>query len=85
MRGFVLSSVTTPIICISMAIKMGATEIIVYGLDMLNHKTYRVGTKLGDREFNKYKLFFKECERLNIKVWRGADGTAFDLTLPKYD
>lgn len=85
MKGYCQTSVTTPIMALSIAIRMGATEIIMWGVDLLNHKSYAKGTKAGDREIDKYKMYFKECERLKIKVWRGADGTAFDDVVPKYN
>lgn len=82
MKGFCQTSQTSPIMAMSHAIRLGATELIVWGIDFVDHRVWRVGTKSGDREIAKYKLFFKECERLKIKVWRGADGTVFDNVLP---
>lgn len=83
-RGFVVTSQTTPIMCLSLAIRMGATEIVLWGCDFLTHRVWRVGTKGGDREVAVYKKFFSECKRLGIKVWLGANGTAFDNVLPLF-
>ena len=84
MPRFIQTSVTTPIMCLSLAIRMGATEIIMWGNDLLTHHSFRKGTKAGDREIAVYRKYFKEMERLKIKLWRGADGTAFDDCLPIY-
>jgi len=84
LKNFVYHSQTSPIIAISYAIKQGAKEIILYGIDFVSHRIWRAGTKAGDREINVYKRFFKECERIDVNVWRGADGTAFDSVLPLY-
>lgn len=84
LKGFVYSSATSPIIAISTAIRMGGTEIILYGVDMLNHRTYSQGTKKGLREIGVYQRFFQDCKRINVKVYLGALGTAFDEMLPLY-
>lgn len=85
LNGFIYTSSTTPIMCISMAIKMGATEIILWGIDMKNHRVWSQGTKQGNREIAIYLKFFAACEKIGVKLWRGADGTAFDLNLPLYE
>jgi len=84
MKGYCQTSVTTPIMCLSLAIRMGATEIIMYGCDMLTHKTWRKGTKGGDQEITKYLRYFKEMNRIGVKLWLGVKGTAFDGVVPVY-
>ena len=81
-RGFIYTARTTPIMCVSMALKMGATEIMLWGVDMLTHHAYRQGEKKGDQEIATYKRFFSYVQKTDVKVWRGADGTAFDKVLP---
>ncbi len=81
LKNFIYSSKTSPIICLSLAIKMGATEIIMWGVDFMNHK-YNQGTKNGALEIDLYKRFFKQLELKGIKVYLGANGTAFDNFLP---
>ena len=83
--GFTYTSKTTPIMCISTAINMGAKEVILYGVDMLTHHSFRRGVKHGDFEIATYLKFFKEMERLGIKVFLGAKGSAFDNSLPIYE
>lgn len=85
LKNFVYSSQTTPIICLSLAIKMGAKEIVLWGCDMLTHRVWRKGTKSGDREIEVYKRFFKQCEKIGVNVYLGANGTAFDSYLPLYE
>lgn len=76
------TAATSPIIAISHAIVLGAKTIIIYGVDFRDHKSYRQGTRPGDREINVYRKFFKAIERLNIKIYLGALNTAFDNDLP---
>lgn len=85
LKNFIYHSQTTPIICLSLAIKMGATQIIMYGCDFLNHRIWSKGTKSGDREIKQYMKFFAECKRIGIRVYLGANNTAFDSTLPLYE
>jgi len=82
LNGFIYTSSTTPIMCMSLAIRMGATELILWGVDMLNHHAYYQGSKLGNREIGVYHKFFQACTAKGIKVYLGAHGTAFDKTLP---
>lgn len=84
-KGMIYSARTTPIICCSLAIKLGATELILYGVDMLNHKVFARGTKRGNHEIATYVNFFKACEKIGVKVFLGATGTAFDNNLPLYE
>lgn len=81
LKNFVYMSQTSPIIAISYAIKLGAKEIIIWGVDFINHRKWAKGTKAGDREIRVYEKFFKECERVGVKVYLGANGTAFDNLL----
>lgn len=84
LKNFVYMSQTSPIIAISLAIKLGATEIIIWGVDFMNHRKWSKGTKAGDREIKVYERFFADCRRIGVSVYRGADGTAFDATIPLY-
>jgi hypothetical protein len=81
-KGRIYSSGTSPMIAISYAMQQGATEVILYGVDMLNHNKYKKGTKHGDHEIGIYKRFFSSCEKFGTKIRLGAAGTAFDDSIP---
>jgi len=66
----------------SLAIRMGAKRLILWGVDMMSHHAYYQGSKRGDSEIALYKRFFVECKRIGVEVYLGAEGTAFDKTLP---
>lgn len=83
-NGLIYSSKTSPLVALSLAVIQGASEIIVFGIDMLNHPSYRQGTKQGDHEIKIYLKFFEQLEKRGIKVWRGAHGSVFDSALPLY-
>lgn len=85
MKGSIYYSATTPIISCCIAIDRGATDLVLYGVDMLNHPVYSVNTRFGLREFQVYMDFFAKAKQsLGTNVFIGSRGTAFDDYLPLY-
>lgn len=76
---------TSPIICVSLALESGATDIILWGCDFTNHKRYFAGSKDGDRQINLYLDFFKKIQALGVRLWLGAPGSVFEKHIPIYD
>lgn len=84
-KGSIYYSATTPIISCCVAIDRGATELVLYGVDMLNHSVYSINNRFGKLEFDVYVDFFKKAKKsLKIETFIGARGTAFDNILPLY-
>lgn len=81
-KGRLYSSSTSPMIAISYAIQRGATEVVIWGVDMIDHQKYRVGSKSGDHEIGVYKRFFESCKKIGVQIYLGELGTAFDDNLP---
>lgn len=81
-NDLIYCSKTSPMVAMSLAIKQGASEITVFGVDMLTHQAYRAGTKQGDYEIKKYIQFFDQIRKRGVKLYRGADGSIFDQHLP---
>lgn len=81
-QGRIYHSVTSPMIAISYAMQRGADEVIIWGVDMVDHPKYKAGTKAGDHEIAIYKRFFESCGKLGVKIWLGELGTAFDSVIP---
>lgn len=82
--GFIYHSKTSPFVAISLAVKQGANDIVLYGIDMLNHKAYRQGTRAGDYEIKTYLKFFEELKKQGVRVWLGTTGSCFDNVLPLF-
>lgn len=80
--GLIYCSKTSPMVACSLAVKQGADALVIYGVDMINHHAYRTGTKSGDYEIKTYTKFFEQLDKRGVKVFRGADGSAFDHLLP---
>lgn len=83
--GFYYSSRTSPMVALSLAIKAKATDIVLFGIDFDGHKTFKRDNRDGIHEISKYLMFLDGVRKLGINVWRGADGTAFDLHMPLYE
>lgn len=84
-KDHIYASKTSPIVAISLAIKQKATDIILFGVDFQNHRSYSKNTKEGIYEIKTYLRFFEQIKKLGINIWLGANGTAFDAHLPLYD
>lgn len=80
----VYSSQTSPFIAISLAYTLGATRIILYGVDFHNHSTFNDSNPQTKREIETYLSLFKELKELGVEVCLGAKGSAFDGELPVY-
>lgn len=71
---------TSPFIAISLAAKLGYTEIVVYGMDLTNHK-YVKGRTLDSEIKNTLELV-KELEKCGIKVYLYSAFGAFKDKIP---
>ena len=79
------SSNTSSFIALSLAYNLGAKEIIMYGIDFMNHKVYHEGAHYRDKEVQIHLDLIKCMKEHGTEVYLGALGTAFDQTIPLYD
>lgn len=56
-KGHVYSSKTSTFVALSVAFNMGATDIILHGVDFTNHQIFKPGNKLYDYEMRQYQKF----------------------------
>lgn len=78
-RGIVYKSATSPFIAISKAFAMGATEIVIWGVDFTNHGTFKPGSSSLKNELNNYRKLIEGIEgQHGVKVWLGAEGSALE-------
>lgn len=84
--GRVYSSKTSPFVAITLAYSVGASEIILWGVDMVSHPVYSPNGKKKsfDSEFDNYLVLFKQLEKSGIKVYIGDSNTVFRDHLPLY-
>jgi len=82
-QGNYYSSVTSPFVAISHAFNIGAKEIVLWGVDFIDHRYYKKGTKEQSREVDNYRRFIQALERHGVKCYLGADGSALNLPIWK--
>src|SRR5688572_21738135 len=82
-KNQIYCSKTSPMVAISLAVKAGAKDIILWGVDFKNHHVYSDGNKQGKHEISKYQKLFEGLKKIGVNVWLGAPGSA--LNLPLYE
>lgn len=80
-KGHVYSSKTSPFVAMSLAFNQHATDIIIWGVDLLDHKVFHPGNKLQDYELRQYEKFCRLLSGHGCKVWLGAKGSALERFL----
>lgn len=76
---------TISFIALSLAYQLGATEIIMWGCDFVNHKLFNSDNPETAKEVNRHMELIKCFNDRGVKVWLGANGTAFDDKLKVYE
>lgn len=85
-KGRVYSTKTSPFVAITLAVKEGATEIILWGVDFINHHKFSPGKHRDfDKELDNYRMLFEQMEKEGIKVWLGNDNSTLKKFLKVYD
>jgi hypothetical protein len=77
-------SKTSPFVAITLAVKLGARELILWGVDMLNHARFKEGHKDFGLELSNYLSLFDELGKQGIKVWIGNSETCLNKYLKVY-
>jgi hypothetical protein len=72
----VYSSNTSPFIAISLAYMLGYDEIVLWGVDMSNHKVFHSHNPETQREADTYMQLINEMK--GVDVYLGANGSVFD-------
>jgi hypothetical protein len=84
-KGRVYSSKTSPFVAITLAASLGATDIILWGIDMVNHQDYSPGKRGFSVELDYYRMLFEQLEQCGVKVWLGNESTVLKQFLKRYD
>lgn len=83
-KGRIYHTKTSPFVAITLAVNMGATELIIWGVDMINHHKFSEGKRDFNTELDYYRLLFEQLDNYGIKVWLGNDNTVLKQYLPLY-
>lgn len=74
-KGTNYHSKTSPFAAISLAWNLGATDIVLWGVDFANHKFFSPGKKEFNREIRMYQLFTDKLRKQGCNVFCGAEGS----------
>lgn len=84
-KGQIYSSNSSPIIAITLAAKLGAKDIIMWGCDFKNHHIFNASNPQTKKEVDVYRALIDQLVKNGIFVWLGNTGTAFDVHLPTWE
>lgn len=73
-KGNVYKSKTSPIAAISLAFNAGATDILLFGVDFLNHPNFQ--GKMLKSELHEYQRLFWCLEEHGVRCWLGNVNSA---------
>lgn len=79
-KGKIYFSKTSPFVALNIAYQESPTDIILWGVDFLNHPN--VKDKLLKTELNEYRRLFDALESKGVKVWIGNPDTVLREYLP---
>ena len=81
-KWYIYHSKTSPLVAMSLAYNMGATEIVLWGVDFKTHHRYREGQQYFLGEMRQYQTFIQALEKVGVKVYLGAEGSALGKIVP---
>lgn len=81
-KNYVYHSKTSPLVAMSLAYNMGATEIVLWGVDFKTHHRYREGQQYFFGEMRQYQTFIQALEKAGVKVYLGAEGSTLQNIVP---
>lgn len=79
-KGHVYSSKTSPFIGLSLAFNAGAKDIILFGVDLVDHPVIR--EKLLDYELRQYQSLCRSLHEQGTKVWVSSNNSLLSTFLP---
>lgn len=80
--GKVYHKKTTPIIALCIAWNLGAKDIVLWGVDMVDHKLIRPGMKYYDQEVRALLSLTDQLKKYDVNVYVGAKGSVLCDHLP---
>ena len=72
------SSNTSPFIAMSLAFHIGATDIILYGVDFVDHHMFSKEAENTKLEAGYYMQLISKMKEQGCRVWLGTNGSYFD-------
>jgi hypothetical protein len=79
-KGHVYSSKTSPFVALSLAFNAGAKDVILFGVDLVNHNVIK--DKLRDYELRQFDRFCREIAAQGTRVWVSSKESSLSKFLP---
>jgi len=83
-KGHYYASDTSPFIAMTLAYNLGATKIIIYGVDFKHHHIFHELNPQTNREVERYKQLVEALREQGVEVYLGAKGSALESFLTVY-
>lgn len=79
----IFSSKSSPFIAYTMAYSLGFKEIILWGVDFIDHPNIKNRTK--DQEIRNFALFYKEIKKRGVNTFVGSSGSELIKIIPLWE
>lgn len=83
-KGHVYSSKTSTFVALSLAFNHGATDVVLFGVDLKTHSTFKPGNKLRDYELRQYEKFCRMLKEQGTQTWVSSEESSLSKFLPVY-
>lgn len=86
-KGHVYSSKSSPFVALSYAFNLGATDIVMFGVDMRNHRLFNDGSRMQQYELRNLEKICRMMSDQGVRVWVSSKESALSkfLNVWKYD
>jgi len=84
-KGIYYHSSTSPFVGLSLAYNWGFNNVVMWGVDLVNHHRFGRGQKAHIQEMLKFDSYIKALQGQGMKVFIGSRGTSFDNILTVWD
>lgn len=79
-KDYIVHTDTSPTIAMGLARSMGATEIVLWGCDYIDHHMYHKNN--NSTELRQIKAICEALKNEGVKIYLGASGSALETFLP---
>lgn len=84
-KKHVYSSKSSPFVAASYAFNLGATDIVLFGVDMISHQIFHPGSKLQDYELRQFEKITALMKEQGTNVFVSSEVSQLSNFLPIYE
>jgi hypothetical protein len=78
-KNYLYHSKTSPFAAMSLAFTWGFSDIVLWGVDMVNHHVYHPGAGAFVNEYANYKSFIMSLKEAGVNVFLGHEGSTLNF------